>query len=109
MPQRVLQRLDLRSAIDVDLWNRGRHLRGVRFGRDGQLRLERTLPEEREPAEVWPGRKARTDRICEGIPESFHRVEPVGSLLRHGSEGPQATGSETECYFIGRALEQCSC
>ena len=30
---------------------------------------ERRSPEARGPAEAWPGRKAETDRVCEGISE----------------------------------------
>jgi hypothetical protein len=42
-----------------------------------------TLPKERGPAETVPGRKAETDRVCEGISEGFRlaqsgRVAPRG-------------------------------
>ena len=56
-----------------------RDLRGAiwRPGEPVVCGLEWTLPEEWGPAEAWPGRKAGTDEVCEGIPEGFRPVEPV--------------------------------
>ena len=61
-------------------------------------RLERSRERKREltePAKEFPKASARPSP-CRVAPEAR-------------SEGPQATGSEAGCYFIGRALEQCSC
>lgn len=44
-----------------------------------------TLPEERGPAAIVPGRKAETDRVREGISESFHPAQ-FGQVASKGRE-----------------------
>ena len=43
---------------------------------------ERNWPKERGPTETLPGRKAETDRVCEGISEGFHPVDSGRVALR---------------------------
>src|ERR1700704_5137622 len=50
---------------------------------------ERNWPKERGPTETLPGRKAETDRVCEGISEGFRLAESG----RVAPRGPEANGS----------------
>jgi hypothetical protein len=67
-----------------------------------------TLPKERGPTETVPGRKAETDRVCEGISEGFHpaqsgRVAPKGREP-NGRQG-SAAFSEDSGKPIGSLLD----
>src|ERR1700716_3922102 len=56
----------------------------------------RNWPKERGPTETLPGRKAETDRVCEGISEGFRLAESV----RVAPRGPEANGSMAPLHFL---------
>ena len=49
-----------------------------------------------EPTETLPGRKAETDRVCEGISEGFHLAKTRRVAPRGAEASGHATRSENE-------------
>ena len=62
--------------------------------REAGCGIERTLSEERDPPRLGRERKREQTESAKEFPKASARPSPRGSLRRHGSEGPQATGSE---------------